>query len=139
MKLWQRAVVVIASVAALHALWRFPTTGLSSVLIGVAFIWFGRSLYRRKFTPNPMGDGRDYSLRPVAVAALKSVGSFVAAALWAVLIGYASRRNILPDTSVAVGLAVAPLFVLLMMMVIYLAKAITRFQFGTQRDEGGRK
>ena len=127
MKLWQRVLIAITSAAALYALWRFPAGGVAGVLIGVGAVWLGRSIYRSKLSANPIGENRDYSLRPVGIAVAKSVGSFAAAILWAALMGYAVRRNYVPDTWLGAGVVFGPSLVLLATAAIYLVKAMMRF------------
>ena len=53
MKIWQRLLIAITSVAALYALWRFPPAGIATVLIGACAAWLGRGIYRSKLAANP--------------------------------------------------------------------------------------
>ena len=78
----------------------------------------------------PIGENRDYSLRPVGIAVAKSVGWFAAAILWAALMAYVVRRNYVPDTWLGAGVVFGPSLVLLATAAIYLVKAMMRFQFG---------
>jgi hypothetical protein len=136
MKLWQRVLLVIASVAALYALWRYPPAGITAILLGACGAWVGRSMYSSKLAPNPIGENRDYSLRPVAIALAKGVGSFAAALLLTALGVYAVTRGYVPDTPVGVGVALGPALLLFVVSVIYLIKALTRFQLGGQPPAG---
>jgi hypothetical protein len=129
-KLWQRALLIIAAAAAIYALVRFSPRGVGSLLIVVCAIWLGRSMYRSKVTADPMGENRDFSLRPVAAAALKAAGCMVAAFFWAVLTGYAIRLGYVSDTWHGAGLLVVPALVFLVVSVMYVGKAMARFQLG---------
>jgi hypothetical protein len=130
MKTWQRVSFVLVCVAALFALWRLPSSGAVGVLLGLGGAWMGRSVYRSKLTPNPAGQDRDYSLRPVAVAAVKAAGLFVAALFWAVLTGFAIRLGYVSDTWHGAGMLMIPCFILFAVSVLYLINAITKFQLG---------
>jgi hypothetical protein len=136
MKIWQRLLIAITSVAALYALWRFPPAGIDTVLIGACAAWLGRGIYRSKLAANPMGENRDYSLRPVGRTVAKAVGSFAAAMIWAVFMAYAIRRNYVPDTWLGAAVVFGPGLVLLAISVIYLGKAMARFQLGGKPPTG---
>jgi hypothetical protein len=135
-KLWQRVLFVIVGAAALYALWRFPPTGVVTVLLGVGAAWLGRSIYRSKLAANPMGDSRDYSLRPAATALVKSLGSFAAALLWAASTASAVRLGHIPDTPLGATVVVGPTLLLLAIGVIYLLKSLMKFQFGGKPPAG---
>jgi hypothetical protein len=137
MKLWQRVVLAILAAAAAYALWRFPTTGIATTVIGACAAWLGRAVYRSKLAKNPTGENRDYSLRPVAAAAAKGLASLGAALLWAVLTAYTVRRGYVPDTWFGAGVLLAPALILLLLAAIYLLKAVLRFQFGGEKHPGG--
>ena len=130
MKDWQRVLLVIASVAALYPLWRFPPNGFAAVVLGIGSAWLGRNIYRSKLAANPMGVTRDYSLRPVATAFAKFVGLFAAALLWTGLMAYAARHNYVPDTGLGVAVVFGPSLALLAIGLIYLGKALIASQFG---------
>jgi hypothetical protein len=136
MKPWQRVLLAIVAAAALYALWRFPPAGIATVLIGACAAWLGRSIHRSKLATNPMGENRDYSVRPVAAAVAKSVGSFAAALLWAALTACGVRRGYVPDTSLGAAIVFGPALVLLAISVIYLVKAMARFQLGGKPPAG---
>ena len=136
MKLWQRVLLVIVSAAALYALWRFPPTGVVTVLLGAGAAWLGRNVYRSKLAANPMGETRDYSLRPAVTAFAKSLGSFAAAMLWAAFTASAVRLGYIPDTSLGATVVVGPALLLVAIGVMYLFKAMVKFQFGGKPPAG---
>jgi hypothetical protein len=136
MKFWQRLLLAIASAAALYVLWRFPAGGIATVLIGACAAWLGRGIYRSKLAANPLGENRDYSVRPVATTVAKSVGSFAAAMVWTVLMAYAIRRNYVPDTWLGVAVVFGPVLILVAMGMIFLGKALARFQVGGKPPAG---
>jgi hypothetical protein len=137
MKLWQRAVLMIVSVAALYALWRSPVAGIGSIVMGVVGVGIGRSIFRSKLAPNPMGENRDYSLRPGTTALLKAIGWFSAAMLWALLGGYAIRMKYLPDNSIGGAVLAGPIVLLLTAAGIYLSIAMATVLFGIRPSGGG--
>jgi hypothetical protein len=130
MKIWHRVLLILASVGGLYALWRFPPTGIVTVLIGVGAAWLGRSIYRSKLAANPAGENRDYSLQPVFAAVLRCVGWFAVALLWTALIASAIRRNYIPDDWLGVAVLFGPALILGIISVWYLIQAWTRFQVG---------
>ena len=136
MKPWQRVLFAALAIPTAYALWRMPTGGTGAVLIGAFAVWLGRSVYRSKLAKNPLGENRDYSLRPVAAAAAKSIGSFAAALLWAALTGYAVRRGYVVDAWFGAGLLFVPALVLLVVAAIYLIKVAVGLQFG-RKPSGG--
>jgi len=133
MKLWQRVLLVLATAATLYTLWRIPLTGVVTVLLGVGAAWLGRSIYRSRLVANPMGEHRDYALRPAATAFAKFVGLIAAALLWTGLMAYAVRHNHVPDTWLGVAVVFGPSLALLAISLIYLGKALLAFQFGGKR------
>ncbi len=137
MKLWQRVLVIAVSLAALYMLWRFPIAGPGTVLLGAAGAWIARSTIRSKLAPNPMGENRDYSLRPSAVALIKAIGAFAAAMLWAASGEYAVRIKYLPDTWFGAVVVAGPLVLLLVVGTIYLFIAMAKVIFGGQPSGGG--
>jgi len=139
MKLWQRALLVVIALAALYAMWRFPVAGVGAVLMGAVAVWLGRGLFRSKLAANPMGENRDYSLRPGAVAAAKGAGLFVAAMLWAALGASAVRLKYIPDTTIGALIVVGPVLLLLGMGAVYLFLAVVRFMYGGKPPQGGFK
>lgn len=130
MKIRQGVLFILASVAALYALWRFPPTGIVTVLICVGAAWLGRSIYRSKLVANPAGENRDYSLRPVVAALLRCVGWFAVTLLWIALMASAIRRNYIPDTWLGVTVLFGPALLLGIISIWYLIQAWTRFQVG---------
>jgi hypothetical protein len=130
MKVWQRVLLLIAVVATLYALWRFPPIGVVSVLIGIATALLGRRMFRGKLWANSAGENRDYSLRPVVAAVLRCVGWFAVALLWTALMASAIRRNYIPDNWLGVAVLFGPALVLVTISVWYLIQAWTRFQVG---------
>ena len=131
MKPWQSVLLAIVAAAAVYVLWRFPPArAVTSVLMAIGAAWLGRSMYRSKLTANPMGENRNYSLRPVAIGLAKAAGSFVAALFWAVLTGYAVRLGYLSDTWYGAGVVLAPSLILLAVSVIYVINAMAKFQVG---------
>ena len=136
MKLWQRVLIVVVGAATAYALWRLPPSGVSGVLVALGAGWLGRSIYRSKLAANPMGENRDYSLRPVATAVAKSISSFAAAMVWIAFTANAVGRGYIPDTWLGVGVVLGPGLALLLISVMYFAKAIARFRLGGKPPSG---
>jgi hypothetical protein len=131
MKVWQRALLVVISLAGLYVLWRFPIGGTGSLLIAAVAVWIGRGFTRNnKVAASLLGARRDYSLRPATIAAAKGIGLFAAGMLWGLLGAYAVRLNYIPDTLVS-ALALIGLAVLLIVAGgVYVFMAMLKFMFG---------
>ena len=136
MKISERVLLITLAVAGLYALSGSHPSGIVAVLMALGIAWLGRNRYRSKVAANPMGEDRDYSLRPVAEAVLKCVGSFAALLLWSGLWAYALKRHYIPDNPLGVALGLAPAVALLALGVIYVVRAMTRFQYGGQPPAG---
>jgi hypothetical protein len=89
MRPWERYILAIAATVALYAMWRFPIHGAGVVVLTLCALWLGRSIYRTKLSRSPLGENRDFSIRPVLATMMKAVGLFVAAILWTMLLAYA--------------------------------------------------
>ena len=130
-----RIVLLALSLAGLFLLWRYGLHGAAAAIAGVAALLFGRATRTSKLHKNPFGENRDYTLRPVAMAAAKAFGCFAVGMLWVVLLGLAVRYKYIPDNEwTAYGLLAAPLVVLTGLGGFYLAKAIFRVQFGGKKS-----
>ena len=140
---FQRALVVIAFGGAIYVLFSassvpLPIGNSSSsravvvVLVGALGAWLGRSIYRSRLTSNPLGNDRDFSLRPAAIAALKALCLFVASLAAGALGAYCVKHEYIPDSPAGATLALGPGLLLLLASIIYLVIAAVRFQFGRQ-------
>jgi hypothetical protein len=136
LKLWQHVLLAALALATAYLLWRSPDAGVATIFVGACAAWLGRSIYRSKLAKNPMGENRDYSLRPAVVAAAKCLGSFAAALLWTMLTAYSVRRGYVSDTWSGFGVLFAPALVLLIVAATYLVKAMVGFHFGGKPPEG---
>jgi hypothetical protein len=130
MKPWQRVLLGVASLAALYVLWRNPPAGIATVLLGVCAVFLARGMHRSGFVANPLGDTRDYSVRPVLADLSRFIVLLGAGFLWVALAAYAIRLKRIPDTWVGVSLGIGPGLALLLLGIVYLGKAMLRFQFG---------
>ena len=130
MKLWQRVLLVIVSLSTAYALWRFPMTGIGTVVVGAFAVWLGRSVYRNRLATNPAGESRDYSLRPGITAIAKSMGLFAAAMLLALLGAYAVRLKYIPDTWLGALIVLGPVVLLLGIAAIYLFMGVAKIIYG---------
>jgi hypothetical protein len=137
MKLWQRALLIVIAVAALYALWRFPLGGLGTVVLGACAAWLGRGIYRSKLAANPLGEDRDYSLRPGLFALAKAGGLFAVAMLWTMLAAYGVRLRYIPDTKLSVVIFIGPALLLLAIAAVYLFAGMARILFGSKPPQGG--
>ena len=137
MQPWQRALLLAITLAALYALWRFPLGGLTTVVVGAGAVWLGRAILRTKLAANPLGNDRDYSLRPGIGALAKAVGLFAVAMLWASLGAYGVRLRYIPDSKLGAVVVVGPTLLLLAIGVVYLFTATTRFLFGSKPSRSG--
>ena len=137
MKLWQRALLVVFSLAALYALWRFPLGGVGVVVLGACAAWLGRGIYRSKLVANPLGENRDYSLRPALSAFAKAGGLFAVAMLWTMLAAYGVRLRYIPDTKLSVVIFIGPALLLLAVAAVYLFAGMARIFFGNKPPQGG--
>ena len=94
-----------------------------------------RATYKSQLVKNPLGDHRDYSVRPAVMAAVKGLGAWAAGMLWAVLVTLAVRYKYLPDNELTgIGLLLVPLALLLGLGAYYILKAIRRAQFGGEKN-----
>jgi hypothetical protein len=131
MALWQRALSMIAGMASLYVLWRFPIAGIGAIPLGAACVWLGRSMIRTKLVRNPMSGERDYSFRPPAIALLKAIAAFAVASLW-VFGSYAFGTEQLTESLLGVLIINVPIVLLLATSAIYLFAALAKVLFGVR-------
>jgi hypothetical protein len=133
MTIWVRALMLLVCGTAIALVFRFGVSAVAALGIILAVVLFERHIYKSKLVKNPLGEDRDYSLRPAAEAGIKAATLFVAMALWAALGGLASRYNLVPDTWLGAAIVFVPGLVLLGLSLRHVFAAMDHLTVGGKR------
>ena len=133
MTIWVRTLLLLICITAVALMSRYGISAVAALGMILAVVLVERHIYRTKLVKNPLGEDRDYSLRPAAEAGIKAATLFVAMALWAALGGLASRYNLLPDTWLGVAIVFVPGLVLLGLSLRHVFAAMNHLTVGGQR------
>jgi hypothetical protein len=127
-----RAIGVSAAVAVIWLLWTHKPSVVTTLVLSLGTVIFGRLIYRSNVFPNPLGNGwRSFSIRLVLSDILGSSGCFVGSLVWAVIGSLGVKYRVLPDTNlVAYGLIGAPIVALMLAGAFLLGRGMFTAMFG---------
>jgi hypothetical protein len=135
MKQWQRVLVAVVPMICLYGLWRYPSGGIAFICFLACAILFSRAMLRTNTTVNPLGKERDYSLRPVALTALKALAALISGVVWPLLATIFDERIGIPENWLGLSIVIGPSLVFMACGAVYTKRALKQFQFGDPNRE----